>query len=162
MLVGDLKRGRTARSLAYLLSNYQGVELIFAAPDDLAMADDIKAHLRENSTPFVETQDISTHLADVDAIYMTRIQDEWDQGTGAKTSIDYSRFGLQAQHLKTLLKPHCYILHPLPRRKEIPTAIDSDPRAVYFDQAENGMWIRAALIAHMFAVDKQILRGLDK
>ena len=156
MLVGDLKRGRTARSLAYLLSNYPGLELIFAAPADLAMANDIKAHLRENSTSFIETQDIRTHLADADAIYMTRIQDEWDQGTGTKTSIDYSRFGLQAQHLK-ILKPSCYILHPLPRRKEIPTAIDSDPRAVYFDQAENGMWIRAALIAHMFAVDKQIL-----
>ena len=154
MFVGDLKRGRTARSLAYLLTNYPGVELIFAAPDELAMADDIKVHLRENSTPFIETHDIGTHLADVDAIYMTRIQDEWDQG--AQTSIDYSRFGLQAQHLRTL-KPHCCILHPLPRRREIQTAIDSDPRAVYFDQAENGMWIRAALIAHMFAVDKQIL-----
>ncbi len=160
MLVGDLKRGRTARSLAYLLTNYPGVELIFAAPDELAMADDIKAHLRENSTPFTQTQDISTHLSDVDAIYMTRIQDEWDQGT-TKTSIDYNRFGLQAQHLKTL-KPSCCILHPLPRRKEIPAAIDSDPRAVYFDQVENGMWIRAALIAHMFAVDEQILCSPDK
>ncbi|GAG34914.1 unnamed protein product, partial [marine sediment metagenome] len=69
---------------------------------------------------------------------------------------DYSRLGLQAQHLKTL-KPHCYILHPLPRRREIQTAIDSDPRAIYFDQAENGMWIRAALIAHMFAVEQEIL-----
>ncbi len=154
MLVGDLKRGRTARSLAYLLTNYPGVELIFAAPDDLAMAEDIKAHLRQNSTAFIETSDIHAHLAEVDAIYMTRIQDEWDQG--AKISMDYSRLGLQAQHLKTL-KPHCYILHPLPRRREIQTAIDSDPRAVYFDQAENGMWIRAALIAHMFAVDKDIL-----
>ncbi len=93
---------------------------------------------------------------DIDAIYMTRIQDEWDKGSETKTSIDYSRFGLQAQHLKTL-KPNCCILHPLPRRKEIPAAIDSDPRAVYFDQVENGMWIRAALIAHMFAADKDIL-----
>ncbi|GAG23005.1 unnamed protein product, partial [marine sediment metagenome] len=84
MLVGDLKRGRTARSLAYLLTNYPGVQLIFAAPDDLAMAEDIKAHLRENATPFIETNDMHAHLAEVDAIYMTRIQDEWDQGT--KTS----------------------------------------------------------------------------
>ena len=155
MLVGDLKRGRTARSLAYLLTNYTDVELILAAPPDLAMAEDIKNHLRENSTPFIETDDMQPHLAKADAIYLTRIQDEWDQG--AKTSIDYSRFGLRAAQL-SILKPDCFILHPLPRRQEIETAIDSDRRAVYFDQAENGMWVRAALIAHMFAVDDEIIK----
>lgn len=156
MLVGDLKRGRTARSLAYLLSDYEGVELIFAAPEDLAMSEDIKAHLSENGTAFAETQDMHGQLAEADAVYMTRIQDEWDKGTGIKTAIDYTRFGLADKHLK-ILKPHCCILHPLPRRQEISTSIDGDRRAVYFDQAENGMWIRAALIAHMFGVDKQIL-----
>ncbi len=115
--------------------------------------------LRENSTSFVETQDMQSYLSKVDAIYMTRIQDEWD--SGAKTSIDYSRFGLQDKHLKTL-KPNCCILHPLPRRREIQPSIDSDPRAVYFDQAENAMWIRAALIAHMFAADKEILVSAKK
>ena len=156
MLVGDLKRGRTARSLAYLLTNYQGVELIFAAPADLAMSDDIKDHLVENGTPFVETEDMQGYLSKVDAIYMTRIQDEWDHGTKAKTAIDYGRFGLRAEHLQ-ILKPTCAILHPLPRRAEIETAIDADPRAAYFEQAENGMWIRAALIAHMFAAEQNIL-----
>jgi len=154
MLVGDLKRGRTARSLAYLLTNYSGVELILAAPENLAMGEDIKEHLRENSTPFIETDNMQPYLSKVDAIYLTRIQDEWDQG--AKTSMDYSRFGLRAEHLKSL-KADCFILHPLPRRQEIETSIDADRRAVYFDQAQNGMWVRAALIAHMFAVDEKII-----
>lgn len=154
MLVGDLKRGRTARSLAYLLTNYQGVELILAAPAELAMSDDIKEHLRQNNTPFVETDNMQKYLPDADAVYMTRIQDEWDMGK--KTSMDYGRFGLRAEHLQRL-KANCAILHPLPRRGEIETAVDSDPRAMYFDQAENGMWIRAALIGHIFAVDREIL-----
>ena len=159
MLVGDLKRGRTARSLAYLLTNYIGVELILAAPADLSLTDDIKDHLRENGTPFIETEDLQPYLSKVDAIYLTRIQDEWD--SGSKTSMDYSRFGLRAEHLK-ILKPECFILHPLPRRQEIETSIDADPRAIYFDQAGNGMWVRAALIAHMFAVDEKILSSVDK
>ena len=154
MLVGDLKRGRTARSLAYLLSNYKDVELILAAPAELTMNEDIKEHLQENGVPFVETDDMQPYLGKVDAIYMTRIQDEWDGG--AKTSMDYGRFGLRAEQLKEL-KKDCFILHPLPRRQEIETSIDGDRRAVYFEQAENGMWVRAALIAHMFGVDDEIL-----
>ena len=156
MLVGDLKRGRTARSLAYLLTNYTDVELILVAPTELAMADDIKGHLQENGTPFIETDDMQPYLGKVDAIYMTRIQDEWDKG--AKTSIDYERFGLRTEHLK-ILKPECYILHPLPRRAELETGIDIDRRAVYFDEAKNGMWVRAALIAHMFGVDDKIMKA---
>ena len=154
MLVGDLKRGRTARSLAYLLTNYSDVELILASPAELQMNGDIKDHLQDNDLGYIETDDMQAYLPKVDAIYMTRIQDEWDKG--AKTSIDYGRFGLRAEHLK-ILKPECYILHPLPRRAEIETAIDNDRRAVYFDQAENGMWVRAALIAHMFGVEEKII-----
>ena len=154
MLVGDLKRGRTARSLAYLLTNYSGIELILAAPSELTMNEDIKVHLEENSLGYVETDDMRPYLGKVDAIYMTRIQDEWDKET--KTDIDYGRFGLRTEQLKEL-KDDCFIMHPLPRRKEIETGIDADPRAMYFEQAENGMWIRAALVAHMFAVDEKII-----
>ena len=155
MLVGDLKRGRTVRSLAYLLTNYKDVELVLAAPADLAMKGDIKDHLQENSLGYIETDDMQPYLGKVDAIYMTRIQDEWDDE--AKTNIDYGKFGLRSEQLKEL-KEDCHILHPLPRRQEIEPSVDADPRAKYFEQAENGMWIRAALIAQMFGVDSQILK----
>jgi aspartate carbamoyltransferase catalytic subunit len=80
---------------------------------------------------------------------MTRIQDEWDEKTGDSGKIDISKFCFTAEHLK-LLQPHAVIMHPLPRRREIAIEVDSDPRAVYWRQVRNGMWIRVALLAFIF------------
>jgi aspartate carbamoyltransferase catalytic subunit len=86
---------------------------------------------------------------------MTRIQDEYDIN-GESKDIDYSKFHLTKDSLK-LMKKSTIIMHPLPRRTEIDPAIDDDPRAMYWRQERNGMWIRAALIAHIFKADEMIL-----
>ena len=83
-----------------------------------------------------------------DAIYMTRIQDEWDVD-GESSTIDTSSFSIGAEHME-IIKESTVIMHPLPRRKEISTDIDNDPRAIYWRQMRNGMWIRAALILTTF------------
>ncbi len=154
-MVGDLKRGRTVRSLTYLLRNYKNVEFVFVSPDYLKMSDDIKSFLKRHKTKFTESDNLLKSIKDVDAIYMTRIQDEYDIN-GESKDIDYSKFHISKDHLK-LMKKSTIIMHPLPRRAEIDPAVDDDPRAMYWRQERNGMWMRTALIAHIFGVDEFIM-----
>lgn len=154
-MMGDLKRGRTVRSLSYLLKNYPGVKLVFIAPPAFAMADDIKDFLREQGIPFLETEDLHTVLPDLDALYITRIQDEHDKN-GESKKIDMSRFKFGLKELE-LLKSDGVIMHPLPRRDEIDPAVDSDPRAKYWRQERNGMWMRVAILAKIFGVQRKIV-----
>ncbi len=155
-LVGDLKRGRTVRSLAYLMKNYEGVKLYFVSPPELRMEEDLKEYLRENKVEFEECDDLREVVPLVDAVYMTRIQDEYDVD-GESQRIDYTRFHFKPEYLQ-LLKPNAIIMHPLPRRHELPPEIDQDRRAVYWRQVRNGMWVRVALIAKIFRVDGEIWR----
>jgi len=155
-MVGDLKRGRTVRSLSRLLTNYAGVRLIFASPPEFKISDDLRGFLRSNSIPFEETTDFTSAIAASDAVYMTRIQDEYDTIGSESKKIDTSRFCLRAEHLK-ILKGTCVIMHPLPRRDELDVAIDRDPRAKYWRQERNGMWTRVALITTLLGVDQHIL-----
>lgn len=154
-MVGDLKRGRTVRSLTYLLSNYKNIEFVFVSPDYLKMGDDIKSFLKRHKTKFSETDNMLKSIKNVDAIYMTRIQDEYDIN-GESKDIDYSKFHITKDHLK-LMRKSTIIMHPLPRRAEIDPSVDDDPRAMYWRQERNGMWMRTALIAHIFAVDEEIM-----
>ncbi len=154
-MVGDLKRGRTVRSLTYLLKHYKGVKIIYVSPDYLKVGDDIKAFLKKHKMPFKETADLEKALKEADAIYMTRIQDEYDV-SGESKDIDYSKFHLTKKHLK-LMKKTAIIMHPLPRRKEIDIEVDNDPRAKYWRQERNGMWVRTALIAYLMGIDDKIL-----
>jgi len=146
--VGDLARGRTVRSLAMLLLLYTGVKQYFVAPESLQIQDDIVTLLKEAGTEFEVCGDFKRVIPEVDAIYMTRIQDEWDRSQESRL-VDTSKFHFTAQHL-TLLKPDAILLHPLPRRKEIAVEVDSDPRAMYWRQVRNGMWVRAALMLAIF------------
>jgi len=155
VFVGDLLRGRTVRSLSYLLTLYNDVEQVFVAPDSLQIGDDVRAMLTEKGINYRLTDDLRAELPGLDAVYMTRLQDEWDKSGGAKTKIDISRFGLTGDDLK-IMKPTAVIMHPLPRRQEISTEIDSDPRAVYWRQMRNGMWVRTAMIAAMFKKEDRI------
>ena len=153
--VGDLKRGRTVRSLAYLLRNYDNMTLYFVAPEALRLEDDLRTYLREQDVTFEESDNLHEVVPLVDAVYMTRIQDEYDQAEESG-QIDYSRYHLRKEYL-SLLRPNAVIMHPLPRRNEIPVAIDEDKRAVYWRQVRNGMWARVALIAAIFGKDQTIL-----
>lgn len=154
-MVGDLKRGRTVRSLSRLLTLYPNTKLLFASPDSFKIEDDLRAMLRSKQTAFIETDNFQDAIALADAVYMTRIQDEYDIPGESKT-VDYSKFCLKASHLKRL-KPHCVIMHPLPRRDELDSAIDNDVRAKYWRQERNGMWTRVALMTVLLGVDKNIL-----
>jgi aspartate carbamoyltransferase catalytic subunit len=154
-MVGDLRRGRTVRSLSYLMKNYKDVELFYVAPDVFKMKDDIKAFLDKHSISFHETDNFASVMPVVDAIYMTRIQNEYSEDPTSESET-YPEFHLKMNHL-SMIQTHCAILHPLPRRYEIDIKIDKDPRAAYWRQERCGMWIRAALIASIFRVDNEIV-----
>jgi aspartate carbamoyltransferase catalytic subunit len=156
-MMGDLKRGRTVRSLSYLMKNYRDVRLVFIAPPAFRMEEDIKTQLRESGVTFRETEDMEKALPELDAIYITRIQDEHDEA-GESRKLDMSRFKFGVEHLK-LLKPTGVIMHPLPRRDEIHPDVDLDPRAKYWRQERNGMWMRVALLTKIFQVDSMIMHG---
>ncbi len=149
VFVGDLARGRTVRSLAYLLTNYQGVRQHFVAPPQLQIGRDILDLLDATGVEYDLGDDFEKVLPRADAVYMTRIQDEWDQTAGESGRIDLTRFHFTAAHLK-MLPPQAVIMHPLPRRQEIAVEVDRDPRAVYWRQVRNGMWARTALLAVIF------------
>ena len=146
--VGDLARGRTVRSLSNLLRFYSDVKQYFVAPKSLQIGEDILGMLDEAGCDYEVSHDFESVIPEVDAIYMTRIQDEWDTADESR-SIDTERYHFTAEHLN-ILKPEAVIMHPLPRRKEIDVAVDADPRAVYWRQVRNGMWIRAALMLSIF------------
>jgi aspartate carbamoyltransferase catalytic subunit len=154
-LVGDLKRGRTVRSLSALLTNYQDVKLRLVSPKEFRIAEDLRNYLSERKISFEETTDLIGALDSTDAVYMTRVQDEYDLANESAT-VDYSPYHLKFDHLK-YLKQSAVIMHPLPRRNELDPAIDRDPRAKYWRQERNGMWTRVALITQIFGVDQQIV-----
>jgi aspartate carbamoyltransferase catalytic subunit len=156
VFVGDLLRGRTVRSLSYLLTAYRDVEQCFVAPPQLQVAEDIQDMLTAAGVKFTLTDDFRSEIPSADGIYMTRVQDEWDSSQGDSAKIDISKFSFGMDELP-LLKPTSVIMHPLPRRTEISTEIDHDPRAVYWRQMRNGMWVRAAMIATIFEQHEKIL-----
>ncbi len=153
MFVGDLLRGRTVRSLSWLLTNYRDVEQFFVTDPRLQMAPEALALLDQAKVKYRLESDFEKFIPKVDAIYMTRIQDEWDQA--GEKPVDVSRYSFKPKHL-SMLAPKAILMHPLPRRQEIAAECDKDPRAMYWRQARNGMWIRVALIAATFNIDDQI------
>jgi aspartate carbamoyltransferase catalytic subunit len=153
-MVGDLKRGRTIRSLSRLLANYPRTQLIFCSPPEFKIADDLRQFLSSRDVSFEETTNFTAAIEAADAIYMTRVQDEYDQA-GA-TKVDTRAYCLKQEHLP-LLRRDSVIMHPLPRRDELDPAIDHDPRAKYWRQERNGMWTRVALITILMGVDSHIV-----
>jgi aspartate carbamoyltransferase catalytic subunit len=153
-MVGDLRRGRTVRSLSYLMKNYPGVKIQYASPPEFRIEDDIKEFLSSQSIPFEEYDSLEPVLREADAVYMTRIQDEHDEGKESQS--EYKEFRIGADNL-SMMKSDAIIMHPLPRRGEIDVAVDRDPRAMYWRQERNGMWIRAALITHIFGSEEKLL-----
>lgn len=153
-MMGDLKRGRTVRSLCYLMRNYVGVRLVFIAPEQFAMQDDVKAYLREHGIPYTETQTLTDVLRDLDALYVTRMQSEWDSANESRT-VDFSRYSVGPRELG-VLKRDAIVMHPLPRGAEIDPAVDEDPRAMYWRQERNGMWMRVAVLLSIFRMDARI------
>lgn len=143
-MVGDLKYGRTVHSLTKLLSNYN-VEFVFVNPDILPMPADVLQVVQDKGLRFQQTQDVHAVISDVDVLYVTRVQKE--------RFTDMAQYDRVKDHyvvdeaLMTHAKERMVVMHPLPRLNEISYAIDNDPRAAYFRQMRNGMFIRMALLA---------------
>lgn len=139
---GDLRNGRTVRSLAKILAKFPGNHLVFVSLPSLAMSDDMKDILTASGTTFEEITELSEAFASTDVIYWTRLQKE---RLDAKDALSSGGFTIDASTLK-FMKKEAIIMHPLPRVDEISVEVDDDPRAKYFEQAGNGLYIRMALL----------------
>ncbi len=143
-MVGDLKYGRTVRSLTYLLTKYDSIKFYFVSPSVCRMEDDIKDFLNRMDISWTEDETLEKVLPRVDCVYMTRIQKERFQNPE-----DYKeaagKYVLNLEKAQ-MMNNDAIIMHPLPRVDEIPREVDSDPRARYFEQARNGLYIRMALL----------------
>jgi aspartate carbamoyltransferase catalytic subunit len=143
-IVGELDRGRTARSLAYLLSKFERVKIYFVSPPEVQMQQDILDHLDEHDVWYDLATDVAPIAGDVDVIYQTRIRPDRVED---RSGLD--RYTINERLLRRM-KADAMILHPLPRTVEIDKAVDDDPRAMYFKQAANGLVIRMALLTLLF------------
>lgn len=148
---GDLANGRTVRSLAYLLNKYQNpdnLEFFFVSPSVLKMRDDIKEYLKKKKVKFTEYEKLIDVANEIDVFYMTRVQKE--RLGEIKVDYDYVRKNCSInKEVAEKMKKEAIVMHPLPRDPafgEIPEWFDSDPRAKYIQQAENGLYVRMALL----------------
>lgn len=148
-MVGDLKNGRTVRSLCYLLGKFRNVKIIFISPKNLAIKNDIKDYLKRHKVKYEEQADFNKYLPLADVVYMTRIQKERMSDREYKKAAGIYR--ITKENLQ-LLKESARLLHPLPHVEEIelPLAIEqTDRRVAYFRQAENGLYIRMAVLLYL-------------
>ncbi len=148
-LVGDLKYGRAARSLALMISLTSGSELLFVAPDEVTMGQDVRDTLTQRGVAFRDEPDLNQALSDVDVVYQTRIQRE----RFARLDDYQAVRGIYVIDERSLgtLRSDAVILHPLPRVNEIASEVDRDPRAAYFRQAHNGVYLRMALLCSLLS-----------
>jgi aspartate carbamoyltransferase catalytic subunit len=143
-MVGDLKFGRTVHSLTKLLVNYP-VEFVFVSPEILRMPKDVVDVVNSTGHRYQETEDVHDCISDVDVLYVTRVQKE--RFTDLAVYEEVKDHYVVDPALMSKAKERMIVMHPLPRINEISYAIDNDPRAAYFDQMRNGMYIRMALLA---------------
>lgn len=150
-LVGDLRFGRTARSLARLFRLTTGTELVFVSPPAVPMGDDVRAELDAAGVRYRDEVDLASVLPEVDVVYQTRIQRE---RFPTQREYEESR-GVYVVDQAALdrLNPNAILMHPLPRVDEITPEVDADPRAAYFRQAHNGVFIRMALLSSVIPTD---------
>lgn len=138
--IGELDRGRTVRSLAYLLAKFDRVKIYFVSPPELQMKPDILQYLDRHEVKYEIESDINRVLGEVDVVYQTRIRPDRVSSIASQL-----RYAIDSSVLQKL-KPNAMILHPLPRTVELDKTVDSDPRAFYFRQAANGLCVRMALL----------------
>nr|QKY14858.1 aspartate carbamoyltransferase (PYR) [Polytomella parva] len=143
-MVGDLANGRTVRSLCMLLSMYKNVEIYFVSPPVVNMRNDIKEFLTSHGVQWRESSDLREVAAEVDVLYQTRIQKERFTDL-AEYAAARGKYIVDAPLMK-LMRKDAVVMHPLPRVDEIHVEVDNDPRAAYFRQAKNGLFVRMALL----------------
>ena len=144
-LMGELDNGRTVRSLAYLLSKFDRVKLYFIAPPEIQIRPDILAYLDNHRVQYELAASPEKILSHVDVVYRTHI----DRARLERRDIDLTPYNINAGVLTTM-KKNAIIMHPLPRSVEIDPIVDNDPRAMYFRQSRNGLFVRMALLTILF------------
>ena len=139
-IIGELDRGRTARSLAYLLAKFERVKIFFVSPSEMQMKNDILQYLDRHGVRYELESEIDRVVGEVDVVYQTRIQPARLPRSAAP-----QRYSIDSSVLQRM-RPDAMILHPLPRTVELDKTVDDDPRALYFRQAANGLYVRMALL----------------
>ena len=150
-IIGELDKGRTARSLAYLLAKFDRVKMFFVSPPQLQMKPDILEYLDEHGVRYELESDIDRVIGEVDVVYQTRIHPE-----RFKDVDGLRRYAIDSKVVQRM-KPDALILHPLPRTVDLDKSVDADPRALYFRQAMNGLYVRMALLTML--LDKEPAAG---
>lgn len=149
-MAGDLMYGRTTHSLLSLMSLFPNNKFYFVSPERLKMPQKFKDLLKSRNTAFEETAKLETIFDTADVIYMTRVQKE-----RFSSSKEYEKLKdayILDNKIMKRLKKDALILHPLPRVSEISSEVDSDPRAGYFRQARNGVFVRMAILCHVLGL----------
>ena len=144
--VGDLKNGRTVKSLALLLSSIgNNNRFTFVSPKEIRLPDEY-IHDLPTMTPFEETDDLNSVMEWADVLYMTRVQKEWFEIEGNTEEYErvFDKF-LLTREMADRMREDAIIMHPLPRQEEIRYRVDESPHAKYFDQMKMGLFIRMAL-----------------
>ena len=143
-LCGDLKFGRTVHSLINALSRYDNIRFIFISPEELRVPDYVIEMLKEKNIPYEEVIRLEDSLPQLDLLYMTRVQRE--RFFNEEDYVRLKDFYILDKAKLSLAPADMLVLHPLPRVNEISVDVDNDPRAVYFKQAQYGVYVRMALI----------------
>jgi aspartate carbamoyltransferase catalytic subunit len=146
-LVGDLRFGRTARSLALLFRLIPDTELIFVAPPEVTMGADIRHALDASGVRYRDEQNLAAAIGDADVVYQTRMQKERFVTNEEYLAVK-GTYIIDAEAMARM-KTESILMHPLPRVDEIPASVDGDPRSAYFRQARNGVFVRMALLHHV-------------
>ncbi len=151
-LCGDLKFGRTVHSLIKALTRYENVKFVLIAPEELRIPEYVRKEvLIKNNIPFEEVEKMEDVLHKLDILYMTRVQKERFFNEEDYVRLK-DRYILDGEKMR-LAKEDMMVLHPLPRVNEIAVEVDRDPRALYFQQAKYGMYVRMALILSLLGLD---------
>ena len=148
---GDLKFGRTVHSLVAAMSRYTGVRFVFVSPEELKLPRYVKEqYVKSKNIPYTQSTSLEEVMPDLDILYMTRVQKErfFNEEDYLRLKDSYILTPEKLENAKEDLR----ILHPLPRVNEISVAVDNDPRACYFKQAQNGRYIRMALIMKLLGI----------
>lgn len=144
-LCGDLKFGRTVHSLIKTMARYENIRFILISPEELRVPDYIiKDVLEAGDIPYTETRSLEDAMPYLDILYMTRVQKE--RFFNEEDYIRLKNSYILTREKMELAKPDMAVLHPLPRVNEIALDVDDDPRAAYFEQVQNGVYVRMALI----------------
>ena len=151
-LCGDLKYGRTVHSLIAAMTRYKNVKFVLISPEELRIPDYVRRGVLEaNNVPYREVKKMQDVLPELDVLYMTRVQRERFFNEDDYIRLK-DRYILDAEKMQ-LANENMMVLHPLPRVNEIAVEVDSDPRALYFEQAKNGMFVRMALIMKLLGIE---------